>query len=346
MTDNVIAPRLGRRRFLELGGVSAAAGLIGSVPVPAAGAEASCPPAAPVPDNARGPAIPAKGYLVEEIRGGLYWVTDGLYNTIFLETRNGVVVVDAPTQLAQQILAAVDEVTSNPITHVIYSHAHADHIGSADLYPAEAKIIAHAETASNLARFDDSGRPSPDRVLRGPGPWRLEFGPQVIMLHYRGPVHQPGNLFIHAPKHRVLMLVDVIFPGWVPFKDLALAKDVLSFIDAHDDALEFDFDTFVGGHVTRLGTRKDVRDAREYVHDLLASATQALQTVDFFAIVTACGGFDNPWRVLDAYLDAVAKEAAKPVVEKWVETLGGTDVWTVDHAFVMAESLRVDFNLG
>ena len=32
---------------------------------------------APLPDGARGPAIPASGYLVEEIRDGLYWVTEG-----------------------------------------------------------------------------------------------------------------------------------------------------------------------------------------------------------------------------------------------------------------------------
>jgi len=41
--------------------------------------------AAPLPDAARGPAIDfTKGYLVEEIKDGLYWVTEGAYNTIFL----------------------------------------------------------------------------------------------------------------------------------------------------------------------------------------------------------------------------------------------------------------------
>ena len=37
-----------------------------------------------IPENAKGPAIPSKGYLVEEIRDGLYWVTDGVYNTMSL----------------------------------------------------------------------------------------------------------------------------------------------------------------------------------------------------------------------------------------------------------------------
>ena len=39
---------------------------------------------------------PPKGYVCEQIRGGLYWITDGAYSTMFLVTREGVIVVDAP----------------------------------------------------------------------------------------------------------------------------------------------------------------------------------------------------------------------------------------------------------
>lgn len=53
-----------------------------------------------LPEAAIGPTIPPeKGYFVEEIRGGLYWVTDGSYNTMFLVTNEGVVAVDAPPSI-------------------------------------------------------------------------------------------------------------------------------------------------------------------------------------------------------------------------------------------------------
>ena len=84
-----------------------------------------------IPEAAKGPAIPSKGYLVEEIREGLFWVTDGAYNTIFLVTDKGVVAVDAPPTIGKNYLKAISEVTDKPITHVIYSHAHIDHIGAA-----------------------------------------------------------------------------------------------------------------------------------------------------------------------------------------------------------------------
>ena len=43
------------------------------------------------------------------------------------------------------------------------------------------------------------------------------------------------------------------------FLYLAIAKDTAGFIKAHDIALNnYDFDTLVGGYLTRLGTRDDV----------------------------------------------------------------------------------------
>ncbi len=63
---------------------------------------------APVPKSAYGPAVPRdKGYLVEEIRGGLYRVTEGAYQVMFLTTGEGVIVVDTPPSIAGKVLLAV-----------------------------------------------------------------------------------------------------------------------------------------------------------------------------------------------------------------------------------------------
>ena len=60
----------------------------------------------------------------------MYWVTDGSYNTMFLVTDKGVVAVDAPPSIGKNYLKAIAEVTNKPVTYVIYSHAHLDHIGA------------------------------------------------------------------------------------------------------------------------------------------------------------------------------------------------------------------------
>src|SRR4029079_5403071 len=117
--------------------------------------------AAPLPEAAKGvPIAPDKGYYVKEIAGGLYWVTEGVYNTMFLTTGEGVIVVDAPPSFGDKLLKAVAEVTKEPITYVIYSHAHANHIGGAARYPASATYIAHEQTKARLEEAADPGRPA------------------------------------------------------------------------------------------------------------------------------------------------------------------------------------------
>jgi len=103
-----------------------------------------------VPVAAKGPTISAKGYLVQQIRDHLYWVTDGSYNTMFLVTDKGVVAVDAPPTIGKNYLKAIAEVTNKPVTYVIYSHAHLDHIGAAGMFPRNATFIAQNFLACHL----------------------------------------------------------------------------------------------------------------------------------------------------------------------------------------------------
>lgn len=297
----------------------------------------------PLPETAQGPAInQEKGYLVEEVNNDLYWVTEGTYQAMFLVTGEGVIVVDAPPTLGENLLKAIQEVTDEPITHVVYSHTHGDHIGAAGIFPEDATIIAHEETAAFLARMGDETRPQPDVTFSDA--YTLEVGNQRLELSYLGPNHESGNIFIYAPVQQVLMLVDVIFPGWVPFKYLAVAEDVPGFVEAHNQALSFDFEVFIGGHLTRLGSREDIEVQRDYVLDIQANALEALQTVDFMAIAQEVG-FENQWRLFDTYLNAVAQACTDSTLPQWQDDLGGAEVFTFSHCWTMAESLRIDWNV-
>jgi hypothetical protein len=53
------------------------------------------PDYAPVPRSALGPALNEQGYYVGRVERNLYWVTDGTYQSAFLTTSDGVVLVDA-----------------------------------------------------------------------------------------------------------------------------------------------------------------------------------------------------------------------------------------------------------
>ena len=300
-----------------------------------------------IPESARGPAIPEKGYLVEEIRDDLYWVTDGTYNTMFLVTDEGVVAVDAPPSIGQNYLKAIAEVTDKPITHVIYSHAHLDHIGAAGMFPKNATYIAHQATglelqqAMSLASNTSAIPPVP--TVTFPDNHTLQVGNQTLELNYYGDNHMPGNLFIYAPNQKALMLVDVVFPGWVPFVYLALADDVTGFIEAHDIVLNnYDFDTFVGGHLTRLGTRDDVMTQKEFVSDLRSAAAQANNEVQFGDIAAQVGSTNDTWLLFSKYVDAVDQNCVQTMLPKWEGKLAGAEAFMPTHCFTMTEAGRVD----
>jgi glyoxylase-like metal-dependent hydrolase (beta-lactamase superfamily II) len=309
--------------------------------------------ALPVPEAAMGPEIPQDtGYLVEEIGRGLYWVTDGSYQIIFLTTGEGVIVVDAPPSMGEKILSAIADVTDEPVTHVIYSHAHADHIGGAGLFPPDATYIAHAETAAILeARAaDDPEQELPFAVLSGGGPvplptetfedsYILEVGDQVLELAYYGANHSHGNTFVYAPEQGVLMVVDVVYPGWSPFR--SLAEDMAGYLAAHDQILAYDFDIYIGGHLGRYGTREDVETQKAYIEDIIANALTALQTTDFMAIAGQTG-FANPWLLFNTYLGAVAQNCADLTIANWGEVLGGVDINASSHCDRIISYLRVN----
>jgi len=309
--------------------------------------------AMPIPESAYGMMVPQdKGYIVEDLGDGLYWVTEGVYQIIFLTTGEGVIVVDAPPSMGDKILAAIAEVTDEPITHVIYSHSHADHIAAASMYPAGATYIAHEATAGKLSAQEGGARIAPYGAFLGGSPvpkptvtfkesYTLNVGNQKLELTYRGANHNEGNIFIYAPKQKVLMFVDVIFPGWTPFKYLAITENVTGFIASHDDVLSFDFKTLVSGHLGRRGSREDVETQKEYIYDVRANAAVALQTVDFMAVAEKTG-WANSWLLFDTYLNEVSQMCTDSTVVKWGGVLGAVDVFTWDHCWKMAETLRVD----
>ncbi len=312
-------------------------------PTGAAAQDAATPAARtvdPLPETALGPTIPPdKGYLVEEIADELYWVTDGAYQGIFLVTGEGVIAVDAPPSIGENLLVAIAEVTDEPITHVVYSHRHRDHIGAADLFPTDAVRLAHEATATRLAEVADPARPVPTETFSDTH--ELTVGNQTLMLEYHGNNHCPGNIFIHAPRQKVLMVVDIVNPGWVPFKRLGIAEDIFGYIRAHDQILAYDFETFVGGHLTRLGTREDVEIQQRYVEDLVANAGAAFGAVDFAAVGGEVG-FANPYLVFDTYLDRVVEMTTEATLATWRGQLGAIDIFTPDNSDAIVDYLLVD----
>ena len=105
------------------------------------------------------------------------------------------------------------------------------------------------------------------------------------------------------------MLVDIVYPGWIPFNALGEVQSVPGYIRAHHQILTYDFQYYIRGHLNRPGTRQDVEIAREYIHDLFNTSADAVKlsavsnsSLSASSVIIPSGaavdGY-NPWALFD-----------------------------------------------
>ncbi len=282
---------------------------------------------------------PEKGYFVTEISNGLYWLMGGGYQVMFLTTGEGVIVVDAPEGMGEKYLKAVAEVTDEPITHVVYSHIHRDHIGAAHIFPDDATIIAHKDAADHLTMKNDQNRPVP--TVTFDDTYTLSVGDQTLELSYVGAFHSKGDILIYAPQQKVLMVVDVFHPKHAPFKAFAITKDMGNYISVHDKILEYDVVAIISGHQQILGTPDDVKTNKEFTLDVMNNVIQAYQTTDFMEIALQYGS-EGQLTVFGKYLDSVTNTCVDLTLENWGDKLSDVDVFVEDHCDAMLFYVSID----
>lgn len=86
---------------------------------------------------------------------------------------------------------------SNTVTHLVYSHHHADHAGASSLFEGDVIRIGHEETRRLLLRDDDPARPAPEVTFADR--CTLDIAGERAELAWHGPNHSPDNIYIHFP---------------------------------------------------------------------------------------------------------------------------------------------------
>ncbi|GII04061.1 MBL fold metallo-hydrolase [Planobispora takensis] len=147
----------------------------------------------------------------------------------FVVTGDGVVAIDAAStpEHAAAALRELREITELPVTHVILTHAHADHVGGVDAFRAGgATVIAQANFAGELA-LQNSGPPplgyylpregesrrldlTPDRLVRGRQTLTIG-GVEFTLIPIPGGETDDG-LLIHIPSLGVVFTGDMSMP--------------------------------------------------------------------------------------------------------------------------------------
>jgi glyoxylase-like metal-dependent hydrolase (beta-lactamase superfamily II) len=271
-------------------------------------------------------------------------VTDGIWQSAFITTGKGVIVLDAPESYAAKLPEAISAVTKEPVRVLIYTHAHKDHIGGSAAFSKVdgLRIIALKSLKDFLVKKNDPNRLVPTETFSDAK--ILELGNKRLELKNSRNYHSDeGDLMVYLPNERFLMAIDTLAPGYVPFMGFDITSNFHEYMKVFDDILAYDFDVFVGGHLTQLGTRKDVEETKEYVLDVYRTTKKVHGSTYMMAVFAetakASGSWDNKYLLFRAFLEKVTDDSAKEIVARWSKRLAGVDVFV--HSHVMTALLYV-----
>ncbi len=220
-------------------------------------------------------------------------------NAGFVITQTSVVVIDAlgSPVLADKLVQQIRKLTPLPISHVILTHYHADHIyGLQSLKAQGVKVLAHraalnylnSETAEQrlaASRHDFAPWINKDTRLVGADEWldgdrEMQIGGVKFIIKAVGPAHTPEDLVVYIPSEKVLFAGDLVFRNRIPFVGQANSQ---LWMKAIQTLLSFDTVAIVPGHgPVSEKAKEDMQQTYNYLAYLRKAMGEAALNLDPF----------------------------------------------------------------
>jgi cyclase len=165
---------------------------------------------------------------VEKLKDNLFVLRGGGGNTAVFVQANGVTVVDTKNPgWGQPILDKIKELTPKPVTTIVNTHTHGDHVSGNVEFPATVEVIVQENTAANMKKMapvtglgqpgaaaptqtifeQNGGRGLPKRTFKDR--LTLASGNDRIELYYFGRGHTNGDAWVLFPALRVVHAGDI-----------------------------------------------------------------------------------------------------------------------------------------
>ena len=213
------------------------------------------------------PADAPKVIDVEKVKDNLYVFrgTNGGGNTAVFITSTGVTVVDAKNPgWGKPILDKIKTITTKPVTTLINTHTHGDHVSGNVEFPATVDVIVQENTKANMEKMpifkehNNAGmakRTFKDKMTIGKGADEID-------LYYFGRGHTNGDAWVVFPALRAMHAGDIFSGKNIPGLDAVNGGSGLAIADTLTKAADTikNVDTIITGHSTTM----TVADLREY----------------------------------------------------------------------------------
>ena len=214
-----------------------------------------------------------KTFEVDKVRDNLYVLKGGGGNVAVYVGSTGVTVVDAKNPgWGQTVLDKIKELTNKPVTTLINTHTHGDHVGGNVDFPATVDIVAHENTKANMERMD-SFKANPKGMAKRTFKDRMTIGsgPDQADLYYFGAGHTNGDAFVVWPSIKAMHAGDIFANKGLPLIDTNNGGNIVAIGEtlqkAHDGIKGVE--AIVTGHAPAAMTWADLQMQADFLKDFV-----------------------------------------------------------------------------
>jgi cyclase len=246
----------------------------------------------------------------EKVADGFYMLTGSGGNMGLSIGEDGTYLIDdqyAP--LTPKILAAIKELTPDPVRFVFNTHYHGDHTGgNENMGEAGALLVAHdyvrrrMETGTFMEAFNREVPPAPEGalpVVTFSDAVAFHWNGEEIRAFFVGPAHTDGDSIIHFVNADVFHMGDTLFNGMYPFIDVSAGGRIDGMIAAADRVLKVadEKTRLIPGHGP-LATKADLqafRDMLSTVRDRIAKLKAEGKSKEEIVAAKPTADLDEKW---------------------------------------------------
>lgn len=264
--------------------------------------------------------------IIQKLTDKSYWVQNGFYSTSFYVGKKGVLLLD-PLGWGKgpAVLKAVKSITDKPVTAVIYSHQHEDHIGDIEVFIKDAKkrgvkldIIATDDTVAEMKK-NGSKLPEANVIV---SKWKntAKFEDQNIkVIRFKPSAHSHDSVAWLLEGEKLIHSPDIVNPNQLPYHGFGGSHTFTGFRDNLEQLKKGDWQFFSAGH-GNIGSKKDVDFMITYVDDLVANIKDAGAKVNFGEYFV--GKYNNHQAAVHAYNMAVENYVMQKLRVKYGDMYG------------------------
>jgi glyoxylase-like metal-dependent hydrolase (beta-lactamase superfamily II) len=216
-------------------------------------------------------------------------------------------------------------VTLLPVTTLVYSHFHVDHVGDGKFWVDEAqkagkklRIVASKETADKMA-FMNSQLPRPTLVLSGLTD-TFKFGNLTVEMHrFAKPAHTNDHSAWLLKEQKVAHSPDLLNPDQLPMMGFAVSDTAVYHGANLREVMALDWTHFVGGH-GNVGSKQDFEFELAFLEDLRQATLKARQEEAFTKHMTPTE--NNHAAFARSQRDAIIKRVTEDLRPKYGRMYG------------------------